>query len=130
MKFDNVLAAIGQEPEISEKLGLPVGSGNTIKINPETLAISRKGVFAGGDVATGLVSVVEAMAAGRKVAASIDKYLGGSGNIEGKLVYVEEPSLCLGPGDGFADQERVSIPCLSLEQRRGNFAEVELGFDK
>jgi len=69
------------------------------------------------------------MAAGGKAAASIDKYLGGSGNIEKRLVYVEEPSLCLGPDDGFADRERVSMPCLSLEQRRGNFAEVELGFD-
>ena len=41
-----------------------------------------KGVFAGGDAANGPATVIEAIAAGRRAAISIDKYLGGNGVLE------------------------------------------------
>lgn len=43
----------------------------------ETLATSKPGVFAGGDVVTGSATVILAMGAGRKAAAAIHKYLSG-----------------------------------------------------
>jgi glutamate synthase (NADPH/NADH) small chain len=43
--------------------------------DPETGATSRPGVYAGGDAVTGPDLVVTAMAAGRKAALAIDKYL-------------------------------------------------------
>lgn len=46
-----------------------------ITANKETGATSRPGVFAGGDAVTGPDLVVTAMAAGRRAAANIDKYL-------------------------------------------------------
>ena len=49
------------------------------------MAASRNGVWAGGDAVTGPSSVIEAIAAGRKAAISIDKYLGGKGIIDEKL---------------------------------------------
>lgn len=46
-----------------------------IVADDHTLATSRPGVFAGGDVVTGSATVILAMGAGRKAAKAIDKYL-------------------------------------------------------
>ena len=46
-----------------------------IAVNNNTLATSKKGVFAGGDIVTGGATVILAMGAGRKAAASIHNYL-------------------------------------------------------
>jgi glutamate synthase (NADPH/NADH) small chain len=46
-----------------------------IEADPETLATSKPGVFAGGDIVTGGATVILAMGAGRKAAASVHKYL-------------------------------------------------------
>ena len=40
-------------------------------------ATSRPGVFAGGDAVTGAATVILAMGAGRRAAASIDRYIRG-----------------------------------------------------
>ena len=42
----------------------------------ESLATSMAGVFAGGDIVTGAATVIQAMGAGRKAAASMKAYLG------------------------------------------------------
>lgn len=46
-----------------------------IVVNEETLATSKKGVFAGGDIVTGGATVILAMGAGRKAAKGIHEYL-------------------------------------------------------
>jgi glutamate synthase (NADPH) small chain len=46
-----------------------------IAADPETLATSKPGVFAAGDIVTGSATVILAMAAGRKAAHSIGEYL-------------------------------------------------------
>ncbi len=46
-----------------------------IAADPETLRTSKKGVFAGGDIVTGAATVILAMGAGRKAAASMIEYL-------------------------------------------------------
>ena len=46
-----------------------------IAADPETLATSKAGVFAGGDIVTGAATVILAMGAGRKAAQSIDGFL-------------------------------------------------------
>jgi glutamate synthase (NADPH/NADH) small chain len=48
--------------------------GNII-VNDETMATSKKGVFAGGDIVTGGATVILAMGAGRKAAKAINDYL-------------------------------------------------------
>jgi NADPH-dependent glutamate synthase beta subunit-like oxidoreductase len=50
---------------------------NTITVNPITLETSLPGIFAGGDVVSGPASVIEAIAAGKRAAISIDRYLRG-----------------------------------------------------
>jgi thioredoxin reductase len=55
-------------------------------------------------------SAVRAMAAGRKAAIAIDKYLGGDGVIDEVLVEPEVPSPWLGRDEGFADWRCLTEP--------------------
>ena len=125
LPFDTVIAAIGQVPEAPEKFGLPLGRGNTVQVDADTLATAREGIFAGGDAVTGPATVIEAIAAGRQAAVSIDKYLGGSGIIDEALAPPEEIETL--PELEEAEKHRISIPTLTLSERLGSFAEVELG---
>ena len=43
--------------------------------DPETLATSKPGVFAGGDIVGGGATVIKAMGDGRKAARAINEYL-------------------------------------------------------
>jgi len=54
---------------------LKTNKWNYIEADPETLRTSKRGVFAGGDIVTGSATVILAMGAGRKAAASIHEYL-------------------------------------------------------
>ena len=128
-EFDKVVLAMGQRPEIPEGWRLKVSKENTIEVDPDTLATSRKGVFAGGDVVIGPASVIEAIAMGRKAAISIDRYLGGEGIIDEQLAEPEEPDPWLGHDEGFADWHRVPTLSLPLEKRLWGFDEVKLGFN-
>jgi NADPH-dependent glutamate synthase beta subunit-like oxidoreductase len=80
LSVDTVIAAIGQSPDISflnGDEGLETARGNTFVVDPVTMSTQRAGVFAAGDDVTGPATVIEAMAAGKKAAISIDKYLKG-----------------------------------------------------
>jgi NADPH-dependent glutamate synthase beta subunit-like oxidoreductase len=125
--FDSVIAAIGQTPDIPEGFKLKPGRGNTIQTSADTLATSSQGVWAGGDAVSGPASVIEAIAAGRKAASSIDRYLGGTGDINEVLAPPSEFSPCVGKDEGFFEWTRAVMPALPVEKRATNFAEVELG---
>jgi len=127
---DTVIAAIGQMPSVPAGFGLEPLGGGTLKVNSETLATGVDGVFAGGDVATGPASVIKAIAAGRKAASSIDKYLGGIGDISEALAETGKASPWFGRDEGFANKHRERQPHLVIERRTSDFSEVELGFPK
>lgn len=127
---DTIIAAIGQVPAIPSGFGLEPLGGGTLKVNSETLATGIDSVFAGGDVATGPASVIKAIAAGRKAASSIDKYLGGSGDISEVLAEPTEASPWYGRDESFANRHRERQPHLVVERRLSDFSEVELGFPK
>lgn len=55
--------------------GLETNKRGYINARPDTQRTSRKGVFAGGDIVTGSATVILAMGAGRRAAASIHEYL-------------------------------------------------------
>ena len=99
MPVDSVITALGQAVETSflESLGVALGRGGTVTIDPATGATNIEGVFAGGDVVTGPAYVIDAIAAGRKAAWSIGSYLRG-----------EAPA---------GDEERGTPQRLSEEQR-------------
>ena len=130
MVFDSIIPAIGQAPDVPDQFNLKTGRGNTIQANRDTMVTSRQGVYAGGDAVSGPASVIEAIAAGRKAASSIDRYLGGTGDIDEVLVKERQFDLCVGKDADFFSKTCVHMPELSEEQREGNFNEVELGFDE
>ncbi len=55
--------------------GMELNKWGYIIANEETGKTTKKGVFAGGDIVTGAATVILAMGAGKKAAASIDEYL-------------------------------------------------------
>ena len=125
LSFDTIIAAIGQRPEIPDEFNLPVGQGNVIEVNPDTLTTLREGVFAGGDVVTGPASIIEAIAAGRKAAISIDKYLGGNGDINEVLAPPEKGVV---PLEEAEEKRRPYMLSLPIEQRTKSSSQVELGY--
>jgi formate dehydrogenase beta subunit len=127
-EYDSIIGAIGQRPDIPADFKVKTGRNSIIQANDETMATSREGVWAGGDAVTGPASVIGAIAAGRKAASSIDKYLGGSGNIEEHLTKERKIGICAGiTAQDFPEQPRVKMPCLPPEEVVGNFTEVETG---
>jgi glutamate synthase (NADPH/NADH) small chain len=54
---------------------LATNKQNYIEADEKTMRTSKRGVFAGGDIVTGSATVILAMGAGRKAAASIHEYL-------------------------------------------------------
>jgi len=125
MSFDTIIAAIGQRPEIPHQFNLATGRGNAIQVDPDTLVTSREGVFAGGDAVTGPASVIEAIAAGRQAAISIDKYLGGSGDIDETLA---PPEKAMTPLEEAEEKRRPEMPTLPDKKRLSGFDQVELGY--
>jgi len=124
-EYDTIIKAIGERPEVPDGYVLSVGRGGGIAVDSDTLATSREGVYAGGDAVTGPASVIEAIAAGRQAAISIDRYLGGRGDIDEQLAPPEEVTpFTIEEGE----RRRPPMDMLPLDKRKG-FAQVELGFD-
>jgi heterodisulfide reductase subunit A-like polyferredoxin len=75
---DVVIFAIGQKPDLTFLEGkVDTVRGRTVAADKETLATNVPGIFAGGDVVTGTTFVVDAIAAGHRVARSVEAYLKG-----------------------------------------------------
>jgi NADPH-dependent glutamate synthase beta subunit-like oxidoreductase len=124
-----IIAAVGEEPELSFMSGDMAGAIDKgfVKADPVTLATNIKGVFAGGDAVTGAATVIQAMAAGRKAAKSIDKFFKGEpldARREGEGIF--ESKLIVDTWSTY-QEPRTSMPALPVQQRKGNFKEVETG---
>lgn len=77
LEVDQVIMSIGTSPNPLIKrttAGLETQKWGGI-VADENGATSREGVFAGGDAVTGAATVILAMGAGKKAAASIDEYI-------------------------------------------------------
>ncbi len=75
---DALIPAIGQRPDAvwaGDESGLDVSARGTLTVNPHTMQTSLPDVFAAGDGVTGPATVVEAVAAGHKAVAAIQRYL-------------------------------------------------------
>jgi formate dehydrogenase (NADP+) beta subunit len=122
---ETIILAIGQAPVLDF-----VGQGleikrNSIVTDADTLAASIPGVFAGGDVVTGPQSIISGIAHGRKAAESIDKYLGGSGNVQ-EILAQPEDSIMLPPMEQLI-RSRNEMAHLAPWARAQGFDQVEQG---
>lgn len=125
---DLLIFATGQQPSLSESFGVELVKKSFIKVD-ETLKTNMEGIFAAGDVTYGTKSVVEAVESGRQAAMSIDKFLGGDGDIEETLYEREKLEPSIGVIEGFTGLERIdhlkdtcdahaeSIRCLQCDLR-------------
>ena len=128
---DNLIIAIGQS---LDKEGIieefQYSSSGTLSVDPVTLKTNVEGVFAGGDVAKGPRSIIEAIEAGRRAATSIDTFLGGDGLIEETLAERSDNFSYSGKREkGFADLKRVEPFTLPLSERNDTFSEVIHSFN-
>jgi NADPH-dependent glutamate synthase beta subunit-like oxidoreductase/NAD-dependent dihydropyrimidine dehydrogenase PreA subunit len=144
VEADQVILAIGQASEtafcrdfcfLEDQGSLPVERG-LIAIDPHTQQTQVRGVFAGGDAANGPATVIQAIAAGRRAAGAIDRYLGGDGVLEcGRSkaeggTTADEDNAYEGKRERqFAEKARVDVRVLPVAERRAGFAEIELACD-
>lgn len=129
IKTDAVILAIGYNPKTDDIKEVEVISGKrgTIVVKDDTGVTNIKGVFAGGDVVSGPMSVIDAIASGKRAADAIHRYLR---NLPPKEI--EEPSV-LKPLDErivnlVVKAVRQKMPTLPIEERIRTFHEVNLGF--
>ncbi len=132
--IDTLIVTIGDEPDIDyiASMGIESTSQGTLRVDPQTLATNRPGVFAGGDVVTGPDTVVDAIAAGKKAALMIRRFLNGEELKQPAAArrpqqYVEP---CTLSEEELATIRRAEPPLLPIELRRRSFSEVELGLSE
>jgi len=126
-EVDTLIAAIGQEPQVPSSLGVDADRRSRIKVDPRTLATNVPGLYAGGDAVTGPASVIEAIAAGRRAAVSIDLYLGGSGRIDETLA-APDPATWPGVVEAAGEWKRTRNKTRPARSRIRGFAQVEEGY--
>ena len=130
---DSIILAIGQAPDLSwlqPDDGVEVGPRGTITIDPETLATSATGIYAGGDVAFGPRNLIDAIADGRRAAASIHRQLGGDSGGTTRPARTRRPiplKVVHRPVLDYDAVPRVPVPSAPTGRRIGA-PEVELGY--
>ena len=134
MKVDTVIAAIGQTLDaagLDEDGRVEFSKRGYITVNNETMETSVAGVFSGGDCTSGPATVVEALAAGRRAAASIGQYLNGEPITPEAVPYNcakgELEDIDLSEYDDVKRIPRADMPVLVPEERKKNFDQIELG---
>jgi len=99
-----------------------------ITVDPVTLATSEKGIFAAGDAVNGPATIIEAIAAGQKAAASLQCYLRGKEFTEPyKLV---KPRMRVTPAEveeGIETFQRPDEVTRAPEERLSDFDAVRSG---
>jgi NADPH-dependent glutamate synthase beta subunit-like oxidoreductase len=127
LETDAAIMAIGQTPEPLEGIEALYSDRGRLMADPDTLHTEMPGMFAAGDAVTGPASVIEAIAAGRRAAQSIDRYLGGEGDIDEMLAPPEETE-GMEPLEEQEERPPVRAPLRPASERVGDFAAVELGY--
>ncbi|MCZ2155588.1 MAG: FAD-dependent oxidoreductase [Bryobacterales bacterium] len=133
VEADTVILAIGQQADLSflrPEDGVELTRASTIKVDPETLATSAPGIFAGGDVAFGPRNLIEAVANGKQAALSIDNYLRDAKNApEIKFSIRKIPTRDYRMPEDYEQHDRQAPPTAPLERRTG-FSEVETTYSE
>lgn len=125
---DEVLLSFG---ELESRLELT--PKKTLKVRVATMETNLPGVYAGGEVASGPRSVIQAINAGRKAAEAIHRQFGGAelGVADGRFNFSKGRSLDavdMGNYRGRAIQARTVLPERAGKERCRDFSQTELGY--
>lgn len=127
--LDTLLLAVGQRPDTETLVSLRLGidSNFSLRVDPHTGSTLSPAVFAGGDAVTGPGTVIEAIAAGKKAAVMIDRYVSQrvleippANALPDALI--ETPEIRRAPQDGEA--LRADVPAPPLLPGKKNLAEI------
>lgn len=126
---DMVIVAVGQVPDPSFAGNTSVTGSGTFEIDPETMSTSVKGLFAAGDAVKLPGTVVEAIAAGHRAAASIDRFLQGKPPATKEKKKVEALTIEEEMIPAFMiKKDRWDMPALSSKDAVRSFGETNLGY--
>jgi indolepyruvate ferredoxin oxidoreductase alpha subunit len=125
LKADLVITSPTYRPDLRPFNGsVPQTAWKTILVDPVTLATPIDGLFAGGDAVTGPKNFIEGLAAGKKAALSIHRYLNGEdlrSNREPEGVSTELVSVNI---EMVEPQPRIEEFSLPVQSMRNHFEEV------
>lgn len=130
---DAVIIAIGQTLDKSLQGAdskLKLGNRGELACDPDTLSSNLDGVFVAGDANIIRGTVTGSMAAGRKAAKSIDRYLRGQPL---KVMEAEKPALEIVDVrlPRFVEaRKRINMPTLAARDRIKSSQEVDLGYQE
>ena len=124
-----VIPAVGEAPDLTflDFKKFQVTSDGKLKVDPHSSMTNVSGVFAGGDSVTGPATVIEAIAAGKKAATSIEYYLLRKTS-EGEAPMPRTISLEEVDTGRFNKRQRQTMSALSPKDRVRGFEEVNVGF--
>jgi 2-oxoacid:acceptor oxidoreductase delta subunit (pyruvate/2-ketoisovalerate family) len=131
-EVDTVIPALGQTAEMSclpEEFLDKEARTPSIQVDPVTLETKTSGVFAGGDIATGPASIIEAVGAGKRAAVSINLYLTGQDLRDGRGEDIEETTWVKNWGHIRKKERRYEPPSekprLSFEEAKEYLEKIE-----
>ncbi len=87
VEVDGVITAIGQQPQLKSfpiPSNIRIRPSGTVAVDPLSFQTDLPWVFAGGDAVSGPKTIIEAIAAGKEAALSIDRYLSGEDPAAGR----------------------------------------------
>jgi len=138
LETDVLIPAIGQDQNLTlirESDGVVITKWGTVKVDEDSMASDRAGIFSGGDCVTGPAALVNALAAGYDAAITIDHYL----NREPlDLPDFRKKEKFINKFEDYSQETKVSavgglqkstMEHLPAETRIHTFEEVESGFD-
>jgi NADPH-dependent glutamate synthase beta subunit-like oxidoreductase len=131
IEVDAVITALGQETDwacLTPECACQLTDWGTMRVDPVSFQSDDADIFAGGDAVTGPRTVIEAIAAGKEAAISIDRFLRGVDLKEGrgkKLEIATESQR-----QKYHPAKRARMPVLEPAERVKSFDEVQLGLSK
>lgn len=126
LKADMLICAIGQALScdvVCDDCGLVEIRGNVFRASYHGIT-HTPWIFAGGDCVSGPDSVVAGANRGKQAASSIDRYLGG----DGQVIDIKTLKRELTKPVDETKTDRELMPVLTPDERKGCFCEVEKGF--
>ena len=132
VEADTIIPAVGQQVDTSflpPDNSIAVTKWETFTVHNNTLATNVPGVFAGGDCVSGPGMAIHAIAAGRRAAFGIHKFLRGDTSrvdlSEGRQDITHTASF---HEEEMEEKRRLPVECTLCQERIKSFAEVEKGY--